>query len=470
MTEPSNHFSWLPSELSSKILEYVIATDNLVPRRVCKNWNLVITGSDLGALRNIWYRLKTNPPEGPIDLKDLIQGAEKLSEDRSRNYKVFFKAFVTGIEKSHSIKVNFPFSEAAYNRVQAEAQMLDESLVSIWPKIYAQLHLPLPRKDADEIRCYLNDPLNNGLLNRITNLNLDNMELKILPPEIRNFRALTSLKLEENLLDSLPDAIGDLSSLKEFDLPTNQLHSIPKTIGNLKRLKCLNLTNNCLDSLPKEIGNLRSLGELHLDKNRLSTLPETIGNLKSLKWLFLENNHLSSLPKDIRNLSALKKLSIEQNPLLFIPEEILSSSHYALFSNTTIKQFKRELNFSSSFPLAKLYQAIMRRTNLEEIRNGFDCLFLEDKYLVFGMVFHVSGSPQTEDLQWGEHHLFDDMDIFYRSVREMIIKKYEDLNPEVKKRVESAIYQLAGRPPTTDRQWGKSHALENLPRLADTMH
>jgi Leucine-rich repeat (LRR) protein len=449
-----NLFSSVPRDLQSKILAMVICDDNLSLLRVCKHWFHVIIGNPLNnlptspsSLGAIWTSLKCNPPLGLIPLKHHMEIIETRLENQSRCYDSLF-------------------TEIQYEQIQAKAQVqLDESLFAIWPKIQEQLKVPLPPTSAQEIRSWLNNPENKTELDRITKLNLNWLGLRILPPEIGNFSALQRLWLgNHNQLQSIPDTIGNLTALQELHLDNNQLQSIPDTIGNLTALQELHLDNNQLQSIPDTIGNLTALQELHLHNNQLQHLPDTIGNLSALQTLSLNNNQLQSLPCTIENLSTLQMLCLSTNPFTFIPSKVLNSSHKIFSENQTVEQFKEELKFLSSFPLAKLYQAIMRRADVKEIKNAFCKLSDKDQSLVSGKPFHFSKNPQTEDLQWGEHHLFD----FYHSVRSMITSKYQGLDLEAKNTVVAEIYRLS--PLTEDRYSAKVHAFDNLPRLADAMH
>jgi Leucine-rich repeat (LRR) protein len=468
-----NLFSSVPRDLQSKILAMVICDDNLSLLRVCKHWFHVIIGNPLNnlptspsSLGAIWTSLKCNPPLGLIPLKHHMEIIETRLENQSRCYDSLFKELVEIIKQTHSTKVKSPFSEIQYEQIQAKAQVqLDESLFAIWPKIQEQLKVPLPPTSAQEIRSWLNNPENKTELDRITKLNLNWLGLRILPPEIGNFSALQRLWLgNHNQLQSIPDTIGNLTALQELHLDNNQLQSIPDTIGNLTALQELHLDNNQLQSIPDTIGNLTALQELHLHNNQLQHLPDTIGNLSALQTLSLNNNQLQSLPCTIENLSTLQMLCLSTNPFTFIPSKVLNSSHKIFSENQTVEQFKEELKFLSSFPLAKLYQAIMRRADVKEIKNAFCKLSDKDQSLVSGKPFHFSKNPQTEDLQWGEHHLFD----FYHSVRSMITSKYQGLDLEAKNTVVAEIYRLS--PLTEDRYSAKVHAFDNLPRLADAMH
>ena len=128
----------------------------------------------------------------------------------------------------------------------------------------------------------------------------------------------------------------------------------------------------------------------------------------------------------------------------------------------------------SSSPLAKLYQSIMRKDREDDIKAFFLSLSLADKNLIFEMVWAVAGRLPTNDLQWGEHHVFNDMNCFYLAVRKGISTKLDRLSQEQKNQVYHNVYRFAAAyrlvdGNNTDLQWGEHHALENLPRLADAV-
>ena len=155
-----------------------------------------------------------------------------------------------------------------------------------------------------------------------THLDLSNLSLSHVPPEIAKLSYLTVLRLQNNQLANLPPEIGQLSSLKELDLQRNELTSLPPAIGRFTALTRLRLSSNCLTRLPTEIGRLTSLTELHLDNNQLTMLPAEIGQLSALTVLFVRNNRLKSLPPQIGSLLALKSCSLRDNQLTCLPREI----------------------------------------------------------------------------------------------------------------------------------------------------
>jgi hypothetical protein len=100
------------------------------------------------------------------------------------------------------------------------------------------------------------------------------------------------------------------------------------------------------------------------------------------------------------------------------------------------------------------------------IKEGFEQLKISDKQLIFELVHKESG-VQSNDPIWGEHHVFDDMNIFYRAVRKAVRVKFEKMSLEEKNAVCGEVYRIAN--PETDPQWGQHHAFDNELRLVDAM-
>ncbi|MEO8117914.1 MAG: COR domain-containing protein, partial [Rhodoferax sp.] len=164
-------------------------------------------------------------------------------------------------------------------------------------------------------------------LTKLTHLALWENQLSSLPPEIGQLTALTTLYLSRNKLHSLPLQLFHLSELTVLGLWGNQLSTLPPEIGQLTALTALHLSLNQLGSLPPEIGQLTALTVLHLSSNQLSTLPPVIGQLTALTELHLWSNQLSSVPLEISQLTALTELFLHYNPALSIPDSVLGPSY-----------------------------------------------------------------------------------------------------------------------------------------------
>lgn len=161
-----------------------------------------------------------------------------------------------------------------------------------------------------------------GKLKNLSILYLQFNQLTSLPPEIGQLTSLSTLHLNDNQLSSLPPEIGKLSNLTELDLDNNQISSLPRILGELAKLTRLDIDGNGLLSIPPQIGNLVELAFLYARRNRLSSLPADIGNLTNLTLLDLGANQLSSLPQELGNIKNLTTLDLDENQLLSLPPEI----------------------------------------------------------------------------------------------------------------------------------------------------
>jgi len=172
-----------------------------------------------------------------------------------------------------------------------------------------------------------------GLLKALMRIDLDHNQLTTLPPEIGQLKTLTKLNLDNNKLTSLPPEIGQLTALETLNLDRNELTELPPEIGNLKKLRYFFLYRNHLSILPPEIGELKRLHVFNPYANQLTVLPPQIGRLKQLEWLGIGDNRLTDLPTEISDLTELKVLSLHNNIGLGLPEEVLGPTWQEVFEN-----------------------------------------------------------------------------------------------------------------------------------------
>jgi Leucine-rich repeat (LRR) protein len=188
------------------------------------------------------------------------------------------------------------------------------------------------------------------LLRKITVLNLNELNLMILPRKIGYLINLKILNLCSNLMTTLPQEIGHLKNLEELNLKDNYLRDLSIITKNNHKLIKLNVESNQLETLPASINKLVHLQYLFLSTNRLQSLPQEIGELKNLQILTLSHNQLTTLPKELGNLEHLCNFQVSHNPLSTIPEEIYHASSRAIVDNLillTVKiknTFKKQAN------------------------------------------------------------------------------------------------------------------------------
>ncbi len=261
-------------------------------------------------------------------------------------------------------------------------QYENEALETIWNRKLAEefnLQNNPDLQTHEQIRAWFNDPINAPQLQQITLLDLSQLGLKTLPPEIGALRNVQVLQLYNNQLRSLPPEIGALVNLHELNLNGNQFRSFPPQIGvllNLEKLflsynqlrslspeisaltnlKELTLSNNQLCSLPSKIGALTNLQELRLDRNQLRSLPSEIGALHNLQRLELHNNQLSSLPSEIGTLGNLEALGLSLNKLRSLPTEIgnLGNLQELLISNNHLRSLPTEIGTLANLQMLDL--------------------------------------------------------------------------------------------------------------------
>jgi small GTP-binding protein len=159
----------------------------------------------------------------------------------------------------------------------------------------------------------------------VTTLDLSNMGLTELPPEIGQLSKLKRLILGDwrggNQLTALPPEIGQLTQLTSLDIRANQLTALPPEFGQLTQLTSLDLWNNQLTALPPEFGQLTQLTSLYIRRNKLTALPPEFGQLTQLTSLSLYKNKLTALPPEFGQLTQLTSLSLRENQLTALPPE-----------------------------------------------------------------------------------------------------------------------------------------------------
>ncbi|MDX8431441.1 MAG: NEL-type E3 ubiquitin ligase domain-containing protein [Candidatus Algichlamydia australiensis] len=172
-------------------------------------------------------------------------------------------------------------------------------------------------------------------------LDLSNLKLTELPPNLERLTWITDLELKENRLCSIPPEIQQLKRLKTFDLSYNELEGLPDWFYELP-LKTLKLSHNSnfdsnrlilppslqdlhlsstgLRTIPINIFNLQFLRTLKLDHNEISEVPPTISILPNLNTLNLSHNSLNSLPLVVGELRSLRHLDIQYNNFDELPQ------------------------------------------------------------------------------------------------------------------------------------------------------
>lgn len=137
-------------------------------------------------------------------------------------------------------------------------------------------------------------------------LRMDNNNITIIPPNIKNLKYLEKLELSRNQIKIIPEEICQLFNLQSIILYDNQIESIPNKIGNLVNLQFLGLGNNYIKYIPKQIGNLLNLETIYIYGNDIEELPVELSSLTKLIVLNCPGNKIKVLPAEFKNIQNIK--------------------------------------------------------------------------------------------------------------------------------------------------------------------
>ncbi|MBS0603671.1 MAG: leucine-rich repeat domain-containing protein [Verrucomicrobia bacterium] len=147
----------------------------------------------------------------------------------------------------------------------------DDALLKIWRPLSKRVNFngtPRP-KTLGEIKEWFDNPAHTGQLNAITVLDLSDLKLKAIPPQITKCGQLRELFLDDNQITDIA-ALGQLSQLEELHLDDNLISDI-SAIGNLGKLERLSLDYNPISDFTA-LKNLSLSVELSYENNPLKTM------------------------------------------------------------------------------------------------------------------------------------------------------------------------------------------------------
>ncbi len=164
---------------------------------------------------------------------------------------------------------------------------------------------------------------------------------------------------------------------------------------------------------------------------------------------------------------------IEQ--FIFNLRSIIGNNYNKSEASSTVR-FVVEAN-ETKFPcrsdLGQLYQSVIKNQDQKEIETAFSHLTYEDQCAIFGKIYLYAGEPETNDHQWGEHHVFDSPEILKTAVTYEIIQRYLQSDEVIQNQIHLKVARLDEDIPLhyyrKPAEWGRLRAFNNLPRLADAL-
>jgi internalin A len=176
----------------------------------------------------------------------------------------------------------------------------------------------MTRLGTDEALRRIEQALDSGS----TELDLDRLQLRTLPPELAQLTSLSRLKLAGNMLTDLPSWLGDMAELSVLSLAGNQMAAVPECLRGMTALTTLHLADSKVAELPQWLANLPRLSTLSIGSRKLTDLPEWLREMPELRVLTLNNNKLARLPDWIGDLRGLTELRVTSNELVSLPNSI----------------------------------------------------------------------------------------------------------------------------------------------------
>jgi hypothetical protein len=175
------------------------------------------------------------------------------------------------------------------------------------------------------------------VLARVTELDLSEKQLRVLPCEIGLLPNLLELHCQNNPLLFLDEDIFDrLSVLQELNLSNTQLTALPaKVFQKLSQLKWLDLSGSAIEMLPPEVfSKLSKLEWLSLSRCPIQTFPDKVFHgLHQLEFLHLMNtgDNLRIPATLFEKLATLSHLSWSHLPI-FDPKNFATASMQKIFA------------------------------------------------------------------------------------------------------------------------------------------
>ncbi|MBA4064890.1 MAG: hypothetical protein C0501_14485 [Isosphaera sp.] len=216
------------------------------------------------------------------------------------------------------------FHRAEQDRLLDRVYGLDLSNLSLGrvpPEVFILPELAELRLGGNELKEL---PADVARLARLSKLVLAQNDLTDLPREVEGLAALTELDLADNGFKAVPPQVYRLTGLTSLVLKRNDMddYDLPPEIGRLGKLSTLDLARTNLRRLPPEVGGLGHLTRLHVSRNKLTELPPEIGRLGNLASLHLSNNKLARLPPEVGQLAGLAELYAAECGLADLPPEV----------------------------------------------------------------------------------------------------------------------------------------------------
>lgn len=247
-------------------------------------------------------------------LKFWVKQVSREQTDEDIRFQNLFDKMKKNLFGSTQFFDSASVSYKATDYIQTEKRVRDFDLMLFWERLCNDNpHLNLSRFDnADQIRIYLKDPLNQEKMATVFSLNLPGIA-EIWPDLYREYGAthqLPPFTTERAMHAYLEDpqnraTIGAILSQKR-ELILSKTTRLPPEIRYFANLEELIFSNRKGVVLPQEVFELKQLKILQICHSELEKLSQKIGQLSQLQELSLIGTQFSQLPDNLLTLQATK--------------------------------------------------------------------------------------------------------------------------------------------------------------------
>lgn len=164
-----------------------------------------------------------------------------------------------------------------------------------------------------------------SVLTALTNLDISENRVKLLPGSLIACSQLVHLRATKNEINQLDD-LSLYQSLLSIDISHNSIKSLPPSLFLLPVIQSIDAGFNKLKSVPIQINRCTSVSHLVLSKNALTSLPDSWHLCVCLVHLDISDNKIKRLPYSLGFAPLLKQFFYHNNPLESPPVEVLQAS------------------------------------------------------------------------------------------------------------------------------------------------
>ena len=151
-------------------------------------------------------------------------------------------------------------------------------------------------------------------------INLSNMAIRSIPPELAAIDVLTDLNISNNQIAVIPDFVGsNFPDLLRFDMSYNRISKLPDSLHALKHLNSLNMDHNQLSEIPDSCSYLVSLQRISASYNHIQDITVKLSCLECLTFLDFQYNELIALPSSLSSLINLQTCVLNNNKIMELP-------------------------------------------------------------------------------------------------------------------------------------------------------